>query len=232
MMVKYLRLKRHRIRADGVRSVLPVVIEKSRLFGPVLHEQKISVKRTVLITGAHQSGKTRWLQRMHDEAPGIWRKRPALLLRCVHPLAQWVEHEPVRAYAEQRYERTWARIRSWERIDGAVAWVAENRPVLLIDDAHLVTGRKLDVLLRMVRATPIAVVTASDEQRIAVSLRMELAARNPQRINLHSDAAYDITPIVVWILTIAALAAGAWELSALGAGLSLLGRGRRAAKQT
>ena len=145
---------------------------------------------------------------------------------------QWIEHEPVRVGAEERYERPWARIRSWERIDAAVAWIEENRPVLLIDDAHLVSGRKLDVLLRMVRAAPIAVVTASDEQRIAVSLRIELAARNPQRFNLHSDAAYDITPIVVWTLTLAALAAGSWELSALGAGLSLLGRGRRAAKQS
>ena len=33
-------------------------------------------------------------------------------------------------------------------------------------------------------------------------------------------------------LTLAALGAGSWELSALGAGLSLLGRGRRAAKQS
>ena len=231
-MVRYLRLKRHRVRADGIRSVVPVVIEKTRIFGPVLHEQKISVKRSVLITGAHQSGKTRWLQRMYDEAPGIWRKKQAMLLRCLHPLAQWIEHEPVRAYAEQRYARPWARIRSWERIDAAVAWIGENRPVLLIDDAHLVTGRKLDVLLRMVRAAPLAVVTASDEQRIAVSLRMEIAARNPQRIHLHSDAAYDITPFVVWAFTLAALAAGAWEISAIGAGLGLLGRGRRAAKQT
>ena len=231
-MIKYLRLKRHRIRADGIRSVLPVVIEKTRRFGPVQHEQKISVKRSVLITGAHQSGKTRWLQRMLDEAPGIWRGKQAMLLRCVHPLAQWIEHEPVRAYAEERYARPWARIRSWERIDAAVAWIEENRPVLLIDDAHLVSGRKLDVLLRMVRAAPITVVTASDEQRIGVSLRLELAARNPQRINLHSEAAYDITPFVIWTLTLAALAAGSWELSALGAGLSLLGRGRRAAKQS
>lgn len=231
-MIKYLRLKRHRIRADGIRSVLPVVVEKTCRFGTVLHEQKISVKRSVLITGAHKSGKTRWLQRMLDEAPGIWRRRQAMLIRCVHPLAQWIEHEPVRAYAEQRYARPWSRLRSWERIDAAVAWIEENRPVLLIDDAHLVTGRKLDILVSMVRAAPIAVVTASDEQRIAVSLRMEIAARNPQRINLHSDAAYDITPFVTWMITLAALAAGLWELSALGAGLSLLGRGRRASKQT
>lgn len=231
-MVRYLRLKRHRVRADGIRSVLPVVVEKTRRYGPVLHEQKISVKRWVLITGAHQSGKTRWLQRMLGEAPGIWRRKQAMLIRCVHPLAQWLEHEPIRAYAEERYARPWARIRSWERIDAAVAWIEENRPVLLIDDAHLVSGRKLDVLLRMVRAAPLAVVTASDEQRIAVSLRMEIAARNPQRIHLHSDAAYDITPFVVWTFTLAALAAGFWELSAVGAGLSLLGRGRRAARQT
>lgn len=230
--MKFLRLKRHRMRADGIRSVLPVVVEKTRRFGPVQHEEKISVKRTVLITGAHQSGKTRWLQRMYDEAPGIWRKRPALLLRCVQPLAQWIDDERIIAYAEERHKRPWTRIRSWERIDAAIEWIEKNRPVLLIDDAHLVSGRKLDVALRMLRAAPLAVVSASDEQRIAISLRLELAARNPQRIHLRSEAAYDITPFVIWALTLAALAAGSWEISALGAGLSLLGRGRRAAKQS
>ena len=212
--------------------MLPVVIEKTRRFGRPVHEKKISVRRDVLLTGAHQSGKSRWLARMHKEASGIWRNRPVILIRCVNPLAHWIEQEPVKAYAEQRFIKPWAKLRSWERVDALVDWVRENKPVLLIDDAHFLTGRKLDVALRLLDAAPLVVVTASEEARIAVSFRLALANRSPQRIHLKSEAAYDITPYVVWMIVIAALAAGAWEISAAAAGLNLLGRGRRAAKQT
>jgi hypothetical protein len=110
--------------------------------------------------------------------------------------------------------------------------VREHKPVLLIDDAHMLTGRKLDVALRLLDAAPLVVVTASEETRLAVSFRMALSRRDPQRIHLKSEAAYDITPFVVWMVVLAALAAGAWEISAAAAGLNLLGRGRRAAKQS
>jgi len=230
--LKYLRLKRHRVRNDGVRSVLPVVIEKARRFGRPVHEEKISVRRDVLLTGAHQSGKSRWLARMHEEAPGIWKSRPAMLIRCVNPLAHWIEQEPVKAYAEQRFAKPWSKLRSWERVDALVEWVRENKPVLLVDDAHFLTGRKLDVALRLLDAASLVVVTASEETRLAVSFRLALTNRSPQRIHLKSEAAYDITPFVVWMIVLAALAAGAWEISAAAAGLNLLGRGRRAAKQT
>jgi len=230
--MKYLRLKKHRVRSNGVRSVLPVVIEKARKFGRVIHEQKISVRRDVLLTGAHQAGKSRYLARMHAQAAGIWRDRPALLIRCINPLAHWLEHGPAKEYAIERFGRPWARIRSWERVEALVDWVREHKPVLLIDDAHMLTGRKLDVALQLLNAAPLVVVTASEEARLAVSFRMALDRRKPQRIHLKSDAAYDITPYVVWMIALTALVAGSWELGAAVAGLNLLGRGRRAAKQT
>lgn len=230
--MKYLRLKKHRVRNDGVRSVLPVVIEKARRFGRTLHEEKISVRRDVLLTGAHQAGKSRYLARMHDQAAGIWRNRPALLIRCINPLAHWLEHGPAKEYAEQRFDKPWNRIKSWERVDAMIDWVREQKPVLLIDDAHLLNGRKLDVANRLLAAAPLVVVTASDETRLAMSFRMALAKRNPQRIHLRSDAAYDVTSFVVWMIMLAALAAGAYEISAIAAGLNMLGRGRRAARQT
>jgi hypothetical protein len=230
--VKYLRLKKHRVRSDGVRSVLPVVIEKTRRFGRPVHEQKLSVRRDVLLTGAHQAGKSRWLARMHEDAPGIWKKRPALLIRCVNPLAHWIEQEPVKRFAETRFAKPWSKLRSWERTDALVDWVGANKPVLLVDDAQLLSGRKLDIALRLLAAAPLVVVTASEETRLAVSFRLALAKRNPQRIHLKSEAAYDITPFVVWMIVLSALAAGAWEISAAAAGLNLLGRGRRAARQT
>lgn len=231
-MLRYLRLKKHRVRADGVRSVLPVVMTKLRPYGRVQREQKLSVRRDVLITGAHQAGKSRWLARMYEDAPGIWRKNPALLIRCVQPLGHWIERPDVREYAERMHGRRWSALRSWERVDALLAWARETRPVLLVDDAHLLTGRKADVMVRLLDAAPLAVVTASDEARLPVALRLALQRRDPQRVALATDAAYDVTPYVVWLIVLLAVAAGAYELAAGAAGLNLLSRGPRAARQT
>lgn len=230
--MKFLRLKRHRVRSDGVRSVLPVVVEKTRRFGQVVHEQKLSVKRDVLLTGAHAAGKSRWLARMHEEAPGIWRRRPALLIRCVMPLSSWIDRPELQQWAERMHGRRWHALRSWERVDALVAWARQHRPVLLIDDAHLLTGRKADVMVRLLEAAPLAVVTASDEARLPIAFRLALARRNPQRVHLKSEAAYDVTPYVVWLIALLAIAAGQWELGAAAAGLNLFHRGPRAARQT
>lgn len=230
--MKFLRLKRHRTRRDGIRSVLPVVVEKARKFGRTLREEKISVRRDVLITGAHHSGKTRWLARLQAEAPGVWRGREVILIRCVNPLAAWVDDPRLIEHGEKASSRPWTQLRAWERLDALAAWVKEVRAVVLFDDAQLLTGRKLDVALRILAGARWVVVTASDEARLPISFRLALQRRRPQRINLKSEAPYDATALVVWLLSLAALGAGAWQLAAAIAGLNLLGRGRRAARQT
>ena len=54
-----LKLRRSRVRSDGVRSVVPLVRTKTRKYGPVLDEKALSVKTDWLVSGANSSGKTR-----------------------------------------------------------------------------------------------------------------------------------------------------------------------------
>jgi hypothetical protein len=56
--------------------------------------------------------------------------------------------------------------------------------VLLLDDAHKLTGRKLDVVLQLCRECSRLVIGTWSEQSLPMSLRMLLDRRDPQRIHL------------------------------------------------
>lgn len=228
----YLKLRKGRIRkGDSKRSVVPIVRSKARKYGPVLDERALSVRRDWLVTGANAAGKSRWLGRLYGEAPRIWKARPAIYLRAVAPLSAWGEDERIKAWCEDA-GCTWSKLRIWERVEKLVAWIEEHRAVVLLDDAHLMNGRKGDVALRCVRVAGLVVTSASAEGRIPITLRLALQSREPDRVHLDSDAPYDITPVLAWILVVMAAAAGAWPLAAAIGGMTMLGRGARAARQT
>lgn len=226
-----LKLRRGRVRKDGVRSVVPLVRTKNRKYGAVLDEKALSVKSDWLVSGANSAGKTRWLIRLHAESAGIWRTAPVILLRAHAPLGAWPEDERVKAFAVER-EEDWRRLRIWERTDKLIAWVEHTKAAVLIDDAHLLHGRKADIMVQIVRRAGRVVATTTTEGRIAITLRMALQSREPERVHLDSDAPYDMTAVIAWILAVAATAAGAWPVAAVVGGLHLLGRGARASKQT
>jgi hypothetical protein len=228
----YLKLRKGRTRnGETRRSVVPIVRRKTRKYGQVLDERALSVKKDWLVTGANASGKSRWLGRLYGEAPGIWKQRPTIYLRAVAPLSAWGEDERVKTWCEKA-GHAWSKLRVWERVEKLVAWIEEHRAVVLLDDAHLMTGRKADIALRCVRVAGLVVTSASAEGRIPITLRLALQGREPERVHLDSDAPYDITPVLAWMLVVMAAAAGAWPLAAAIGGMTMLGRGARAAKQT
>lgn len=94
--MEYLKIRRTKsqVRADGSRYAVPIFISKTRKYGKVTSEQSISVKQSVLVTGAHDSGKTRWLTRMHEHATEIWgakNKAKPLYLDSLSPLSAWTD---------------------------------------------------------------------------------------------------------------------------------------------
>lgn len=226
-----LKLRRGRVRKDGARSVVPLVRTKSRKYGPVLDEKALSVKTDWLVTGANASGKSRWLGRLYGNAVGVWRDRPAIYLRAVTPLGAWGDDERVQKWCAGRGE-DWRKLRAWERTDRLLAWIEDTRAVVLLDDAHLVSGRKLDVCVRAVRAAGRVVTSASAEGRIPITLRLAIQQREPERVFLDSEAPYDVTAVLAWMIAVIATAAGAWPVAAVVGGLHLLGRGARSARQS
>ena len=216
---------------DGTTRRVPIVRERARKYGPILDERVLSVRKDLLIAGPNASGKTRWLSKLNDKAGEIWAKQQKIFLRATEPLQRWYEDQRIITWAEKHYGRAWSKLRAFERVDALVHWVHESKAVLLIYDAHKLIGRKLDVVLQLCRECGRLVVGTWSETALPMSLRMLLDRRDPQRIHLQSEAAYDITNLAIWLLMIAALAIGWWQLAAVLAGMKVLAGGRRAARQ-
>jgi hypothetical protein len=134
--------------------------------------------------------------------------------------------------AQDSTRRRWAQLRGFERLAALVAWVEKVRAVLLFDDMHLVTGRKADITRQLIAGCSLVVYSATEPQRIPMSLRTLLQRREPQEINLNSEAAYDASGVFFWFLILLTAAAGAWPVAGALGGLKVLSGGRRAAKQT
>ncbi len=214
----------------GIRRRAPIVRHKTRKFGQVTKEDCLSIRRDVLIIGANSSGKSRWLEKLHEHAAVMWIGREPYKLRALEPLQRWTDDPRLEAFAAARGLQ-WSKLVQYKRADLLCEWIEATKPVLFLDDCHKLAGRKLDLACRMARAAGVVVAATWAEESTPMSLRMLLDKRDPQRVKLKSDAAYDVTGMALWLLIIIALGAGAWQLAAALGGMKVLGGGRRASKQ-
>lgn len=239
----------------------PVIRTKSHLFGEYIEDITLSKKQFVLITGAHHSGKSRILYKLHDMAEEVWftqikpycpaggrtlnHEKPMVkreeldnwefpkpvFLAGMDPLSKWVAHEGVAEWYEQQTGEEWKKVPAWRKPEILPLYLEATRAVLFIDDAHKLSGRKLMVTKQCFLRAFRAVVAADDENRVPPSLRVPLLDTNPQIIRLTSETAYDATNTLMWLLVVIAFVMGAHELAWFLGGLQLLGGGRRAGKQ-
>lgn len=209
---------------------VPVVRDRFRKFGQITNEDALSIKRDILITGPNASGKTRWLRKLYENGQQVWRM-DLFFVRGLDPVASWVDDPRIQEHVEMHCGN-WAKSKAHERIEEMIDWLRTKKVVLLIDDAHKLSGRKLDIAIRMAREATILCVGASSEQSIPISLRMLIDSRDPQKVLLQSDAAYDMTGLVLWLFILAAIGLGWWQLAMVIGGTKVLAGGRRAAKQT
>jgi hypothetical protein len=245
--MKYLAIRngKNQFRADGSPYAVPLYIHKTRKFGKIIKTQSISVKRPILVTGAHDSGKTRWLKRMFEQGTGIWGgkiKSDPLWLGAFRPIAAWCEapamvawYEASRAKEETEDKdsarKPWGKLKQWERSEVLPNYIQDTGAVLFIDDAHKLSGRKLQLARECALAARIYVISASQEQRIPPNLRAVVMRRDPQVYRLDTEVAYDATDAFMWLLILILMGAGAWEAGAVLGGLKALSGGRKAARQ-
>jgi hypothetical protein len=145
-------------------------------------------------------------------------------------LLKWHDDKRLELHATAQ-GKAWAKLKSHERVEVLIDWVKETKPVLILDDCHKLAGKKLDLALQLVRTAGRVISSTFAEQRTAITLRMALDLRAPQKIQLASEAPYDYTNILMWLVVIISLLAGAWQLSAVLLSMKVLGRGKRASKQ-
>jgi hypothetical protein len=237
-MMKFLCFQRQKTK-DGGRYTTPVIKTKTRRYGTPSHVETVSRARPMLITGAHDSGKSRWLDRLHAEAPDVWGKKckaPPLHLCALRPIGAWSDAPHIGQWWDGTQAdktappRPWAKLPAWEKSEALALYAQETGAVVFIDDAHKLAGRKLQIARACAMAARIWVVTASEEQRIAPNLRAVLMRRDPQVFRLGSEVSYDATGVMIWLLSFMLLAAGAWEAAGVVAGLRALSSGLRSSK--
>jgi hypothetical protein len=244
--MKMLMMRKGRTRADGSTTIVPLLRERAQKYGAIKSESALQIKRDVLITGGHGAGKTRWIQRYVDNAPSIWPGRPVCYLRSVNPLAQWIDQPELAAWVEKKAASApdnpgkkngtpadaWNRLKSHERSEKLIEWIAAVGAIVIIDDGHKLTGRKADIAVRAARTARVLIMSTAQEARLPLTIRLAVLHRQPQIVNLTTEASYDITSLLVWVMTLVSLGAGAWPVAAVLGGMNMLGRGQRAARQS
>jgi hypothetical protein len=246
-MLQYLCLQRQKYGPEGKsRYVLPIIKRKARKYGPVVETEIIGRKTPTLITGAHDSGKSRMLERLYAEERTIWGKKinaPALWLGALRPLGAWADVEHVAAWWDHRAAtakdsegtpvqlRPWTKLKTWEKAEALPDYIRDTGAVLFLDDCHKLGGRKLQIARSCALAARVWIASASDERHIAPNLRAVMMRRDPQIIRLGTEVAYDATNVLTWMLALLLLASGAWEASIVVAGLKALAGGRTVTRQ-
>jgi hypothetical protein len=206
------------------------VRDKAHRFAKTWEEETLKKKKDILICGANASGKTRWLDKMHSRAIELWPKNEAWYIRSQEPLARYLDDPRLAAYAAT-LGKDYQKLRPHQRHDLMREYFGSHKVTLLLDDAHKLHGRKLDAVTELLRLSKVCVIGTASEQAMNVSLRMTIDRRQPQLVQLKSEAAYDATSITMWLFILISLGIGAWELSAVLGGLKFLGGGRGANKQ-
>nr|ABX77148.1 conserved hypothetical protein [Vibrio sp. 09022] len=233
-----LRTDHNRTRRDGTRYVTPLIVDSPRRFAPSRDRKETSLRRKQcqLITGAHDSGKSRWLTRLKDNRHEIWgKKSQPVLLEGLMPLSSWVEVKGIDTWYQERQEddatyTPWSRLNLQLKADLLSDYLMETQSLLFIDDAHKLIGRKAQIARKCLMSAKLWLMTCSEEGRLPPSIRPIVERREPQRINLESDVSYDTTKALVWFMVALCVVAGAWEAGAVIGGLQMLGSGRRSTR--
>ncbi len=233
-----LRTDSKRQRKDGSRYITPLIVDAPRKFAPSHRRQETCIRRKEcqLITGAHDSGKSRWLLRLKDNRNEIWgKKAQPVVLEGLMPLSSWIEVKGIDKWhsereTEEERPTPWHKLNLQLKADLLAEYLLETQAMLFIDDAHKLTGRKAQIARKCLISAKLWIMTTSEEGRLPASIRPIVERRDPQRTNLESDVSYDTTKALIWFLVAMCVVAGAWEAGAVIGGLQMLGSGRRSTR--
>jgi hypothetical protein len=238
--VRFLKLRtdHKRKRKNGSSYITPLVVDAPRRFAPQKERKEKCLRRRdcQLITGAHDSGKSRWLDRLYEKRIEIWgQSKSPILLQGLMPLSSWIDVDGLGQWYDDMHKNDehalpFAKLNLQQKADLLADYLVDTQTLLFIDDAHRLTGRKAQVARKCMLSAKLWIVAVSEEGRLPPSIRPIVERRNPQRTNLESDVSYDSTQALIWFLAAICMVTGAWEIGAIIGGLQVLGKGRRSTR--
>jgi len=161
-----------------------------------------------------------------------WEFPEPVMLNGITPLSKWVEHEGVKDWYESKHcDQEYKKVPAWKKVELIPDYLADTRAILFIDDAHKLTGRKLQISKMCMDSAYRIVVATSDENKMSPNIRRQFLETKPKIIRLNSEVAYDATHMLIWTLVGILMLAGMTEMAAILGVLETLKGGRRGSKQ-
>jgi predicted GTPase len=177
-----------------------------------LKELYISKRKSVLITGNENSGKSHNLRKIWDKRGNIWTKKKAIFFDAIQPLNQWLEQDFT--YTDKKG------LKQWQMINELKIYSKKNKPIIFIDNADKLTARKLYIAKSCANGN-VVYATAKAENRIPETIR-ETLTHNGLKFNLGTKAAMDYTQGLIILVSITAFLFGFTEIGVLIGVLAML----------
>lgn len=228
--MKTLLMKHSRSELDGNRRRELAIRERRAFRSEPSQDTYIKKTQDIWLLGPPQSGKSSAIDRLMKHSASVWAKWPTLPIRAHDPLSRWLDQEALQTWVSPE-GKSYATLGLERKLEVFLQWCQQRPCVWIIDDAHALSARKLDVLLRLLQNARVIVIGALSEQSLHPSLRTFLQRRGPQVLSLSSEAPYDATLSIMWLLLLIAIGAGWWELAAALSAVRGLGRGPLATRQ-
>jgi rRNA-processing protein FCF1 len=196
--------------------------QKKRKWADRSKEKYISKKKSIVIEGAHASGKTREIEKIKRRAAEVWGGAATIIyLRATDSLADWFnknlrkedEAKLIQANPEEAEEIA-ANIKK-QHIKIAQLIHKIDGGVLMVDDIDKLAGKKKEIIKDLVRAAGVVVCTASDYREIDNTIERQLKNKGVEVLKMSSDASYDATYVLFAMFIIALFMAGQPELAML-----------------
>lgn len=228
--MKMIVLSRKPASIDGlwVRSIR--LRERRRYRSEDCVDTELRKTQDIWLLGPPQCGKSSAIDRMCEQADEVWPQWPMIHWRATDPLSRWVDQRALRDHLVQE-GKVLKHLTLEDKLDALLSWAQRQKLVLILDDAHALSGRKVELAVRLAQAARVVTLGAISEQALHPSLRVCLQWRAPQVISMRSEAPYDATVSMLWLMLLLVMAAGWWELAAALGSARALGYGPLAIRQ-
>ncbi|MEY2621773.1 MAG: hypothetical protein RIT26_1593 [Pseudomonadota bacterium] len=208
-----------------------IMLRRQRAFRSAPFENSY-IKKTqdIWLLGPPQCGKSNGINQLISKSDVLWPRWPTLNCHATDPISRWTTQPAFTQHLKGQGLNP-QKMGAEERIDALLAWARQHPIVLIIDDAHALSARKLELMVRLAQNARLVVMGALSEQALHPSLRTCLQRRAPQVLIFSSETPYDATVILVCLMLLMALAAGWYELAAALTTARALGHGPLASRQ-
>jgi len=172
-------------------------------------------RASLVILGREGSGKSREAEKMREKALQVFGV-PAVFLPGQFPIGDWflLNLDAELLKGKKGLEKKELLLRACEG------------KLLVVDDVHRLSGQKLQLVKRALKAARYFVLSAPRWHDIPAALRVEIEKRRFREVHLRSDASVDVSYVIIALAIVGAFVVGHHEIAFLLMGMRYFMRQR------